>query len=223
MSGYVPLETKGGEQAGSYGRVPSCGRGGGRGGRGSGCVAPGRRGSSSGILKAAASFSSSAHDMFSNRGRPKHASAARPDITFEEALDGGDLARAREAVQLSKYLKVHYGNGIVHDPKLREILDRESFLLQVLNPRFVGVRQATRAIAAYFSTNSMVCLSLLYALYVGTAASCAAVEPGEIGNSFCNGGPVGDGGELFKFTFGDYRPAYLNVIYRGSNGRHSFW
>ena len=133
-------------------------------------------------------------------------------MTYEELLDGVELARAREAVELGKYLKVHYGNGMRHDSKLRPILDRERFLMHVLNPRFTGVGQATRAVAAYLTPGRILLLAILFAIYASAAILCAAVDPGEIGGSYCNGGPIGDGQELLAFSFQDYRPAFLNAI-----------
>ena len=52
----------------------------------------------------------------------------------------------------------------------------------------------------------------LMAIYGSCAYGCAYTHPNGLGNTFCNGGPIGNGGEQRAFTFVDYRAAILNSL-----------
>ena len=140
-------------------------------------------------------------------------------MTKAQLLDGGAIARMRTAVNVSTSsgegsgpggLKVLYGMGMAADPRLRAALKRENFFLSVLAPRTGSV--VCRSVMSYFSWHSILVLGALMSIYGSMAYKCAYTHPNGLGNTFCNGGPIGDGGEHRTFTFDNYRAAILNSL-----------
>jgi hypothetical protein len=147
-------------------------------------------------------------------------------MTRNQLLDGGSIAQLRTAVNLTGGeasddeqrlgvdvagdYKINYGMGMAADPRLRAALIRENFFLSVLIPRTRHVM--LRSVAAFFTWPRTLVIIGLTAIYVSCAYTCAYTHPNGLGNTFCNGGPIGNGGEQRAFTFVDYRAAILNSL-----------
>lgn len=142
-----------------------------------------------------------------------------------KSLDGGGIASNRQSVvdvaQQAIFRRrgdgsrprIRYGRRLGQDLRLQEMLEREAFFLNVLNPRGNTAHSTMVAVASYFTVPRSIFLLFSIGLYGATAYTCASVDsPDDLAHTFCNGGPTGDGGEAKAFTFTDYRSAILNSL-----------
>lgn len=129
----------------------------------------------------------------------------KQSMTSGNLMDGGAIARARRSIKTADGAEIRFGLGIADDMRLRSILERESFFLNVLDPRIASFGQAIRALASYFQGGRVWLLLALLSLYVYVGVHCAQHEDFTGEDTFCSGGPTGIG-------FSDYRPVILNSV-----------
>ena len=81
------------------------------------------------------------------------ATGSQKKVTRQQLLDGGEIAKARTAVNfdVDAGVKMNYGMGLAWDVRLRGMLERENFFLTVLKPRSVSSRVILRSVASYFT------------------------------------------------------------------------
>ena len=140
-------------------------------------------------------------------GQPR--SALRRNVTRKQMLDGGEIARLRGAVRGEGSLRIQFGLKMLHDPRLRTILERESFYMNVIDSRILTVHILVRGVLSYFSPVRVAVLLALAGVYVSVALTCAVAGP-----DTSNGSRTICAADFSSSSASSdlYRPALLNSV-----------